>query len=449
MVSHKEPSQLSWPCKTNTIKHMRHAPIPSRLFRHNRDRLRARLGKHALAVVNANDVLPTNADGTLVLVPNSDLFHLTGIEQEESILVLAPDAFDEKQREVLFLREPNDHLKTWEGHKLSKAEARAVSGIDRVEWLSAFPTLFRQLMCETDRVFLNSNEHRRAVIEVETRDARFIRETQAAYPLHHYHRLAPLMHALRAEKSEDEIELIRRACEITRQGFLRVLRRVKPGVNECEIEAEFAHEFIRNRARFAYNPIVAAGGNSCVLHYLQNDQPCRVGEVLLLDVAASYANYNADLTRTIPVSGRFTKRQRAIYDRVLYVLRAVAQTAMPGVLHRDWQRQAEALMTEQLLQLGLLKPSEVKRQDPDKPACKKYFMHGVGHPLGLDVHDVGLLNEPFAPGWVLTVEPGIYIPEEGFGIRLENDIVVTDEGPLDLMADIPIEVDEIEALMRR
>jgi Xaa-Pro aminopeptidase len=428
---------------------MRHAPIPARLFQHNRDRLRTRLGARALAVVNANDILPTNADGTLAAVPNSDLFHLTGIEQEESILVLAPDAFDEKQREILFLREPNEQLKIWEGHKLSKAEARAISGIHRVEWLSAFPTLFRQLMCETDRVFLNSNEHRRAVCTVESRDARFIRETQAAYPLHHYQRLAPLMHVLRAEKSEDETALIRRACEITRQGFLRVLKRVKPGVNECELEAEFAHEFIRHRARFAYNPIIAAGANSCVLHYLQNDQPCRAGEVLLLDVAASYANYNADLTRTVPVSGRFTKRQRAVYESVLRVLRVLTQTAMPGVLHRDWQRQAEALMTEELLRLGLLKPAEVRKQDPDKPACKKYFMHGVGHPLGLDVHDVGLLSQPFAPGWVLTIEPGIYIPEEGFGIRLENDIVVTDEGPIDLMADIPIEADEIEALLRR
>jgi Xaa-Pro aminopeptidase len=362
---------------------------------------------------------------------------------------MVPDAFDEKQREILFLREPSQHLKIWEGHKLTPEEARRISGIERVEWLSAFPTLFHQLMCEVDHVFLNSNEHRRAVIEVDTRDARFVRRVQSAYPLHQYHRLARLMHRLRVEKSEDEIALIRRACEITRQGFLRVLKRVKPGINECEIEAEFAREFLRNRARFAYPPIVASGANSCVLHYIQNDQPCRNGKVLLVDVGANYANYNADLTRTLPVSGRFTRRQRAVYESVLYVLRTMCQTAMPGVLHRDWQRQAEALMNEQLLRLGLLKPADLRRQTPDQPACKQYFMHGLGHPLGLDVHDVGILSEPFRSGWVLTVEPGIYIPEEGFGIRLENDIVVTDEGPIDLMADIPIEAEEIEALMNR
>jgi len=442
-------ASLSWARRTQPTNSMRHAPIPARLFRHNRNRLRALLPDNALTVVNANDIPPTNADGTRVPVPNTDLFYLTGVEQEETILVLAPDASDEKQHEILFLREPNEHLKTWEGHKLTREEARKISGIERVEWLTAFPTHFRQLMCESEKVFLNSNEHRRAVVEVESRDARFIRQTQAAYPLHQYHRLARLMHRLRAEKSEDEIQLIRQACEITRKGFLRALRKLKAGRNECEIEAEFAHEFIRHRARFAYPPIVAAGANSCVLHYLRNDQPCRNGDVLLLDVGASYANYNADLTRTLPVSGRFTRRQRQVYESVLHVLRTMSHTAMPGVLHRDWQKQAEALMTEELLKLGLLKPVEVKKQDPDKPACKKYFMHGLGHPLGLDVHDVSPASDPFAPGWVLTVEPGIYIPDEGFGVRLENDIVVTEDGPIDLMADIPIEADEIEALMNR
>jgi Xaa-Pro aminopeptidase len=350
---------------------------------------------------------------------------------------------------LLFIRESNERLTTWEGHKLTQDEARKVSGVERVEWLSAFPAIFRQLMCESEQVFLNTNEHRRAVVELDTRDARFIRETRQAHPLHQYRRLAPLMHQLRVEKSEDEIGLIRRACEITRNGFRRVLRKVKPGVNECEIEAEFAHEFIRSHARFAYPPIVASGANACVLHYLQNDKACRKGDLLLLDVGASYANYNADMTRNLPVSGQFTKRQRTVYGSVLYILRTMCQTAMPGVLHRDWQKQAEALMTEELLKLGLLKPGEVKKQDPDKPACKKYFMHGLGHPLGLDVHDVGFMSERFTSGWVLTVEPGIYIPEEGFGIRLENDIVVTDDGPIDLMADIPIEAEEIEALMKR
>jgi Xaa-Pro aminopeptidase len=303
-------------------------------------------------------------------------------------------------------------------------------------------------LCAAPHVYLNTNEHKRAVIEVETRDARFVRACQRRYPLHAYHRLARLMHPLRAVKSEWEIELIRRACAITRQGFLRLLPFVKPGVNECEVEAELAHEFVRNRAKFAYNPILAAGANSCVLHYIRNDQPCRKGDVFLIDAAASYANYNADLTRTIPVSGRFTRRQKQVYQAVLRVLRAMIRAAVPGKFHRDWQKEGEKHVEEELLRLGLLKPRDLRKQDPDQPALKRHFMHGLGHSLGLDVHDLGFLETPFQPGWVLTVEPGIYIPEEGFGIRLENDVLVTDQGPVDLMADIPIEAEEIEELMR-
>lgn len=426
---------------------MRHKPIPSKLFVENRQRLRERLLPESLVVVNANDIPPTNADGTLPLVPNSDLFYLTGIEQEESILLLAPDALDEKQREILFLREPNEHLKIWEGHKLSKEQAQEISGIQQIKWLSDFRGIFHKLMCEQEHVYLNTNEHTRAVIEVQSRDARFIRQVQAKYPLHQYHRLARLMHQLRAVKSKEELDLIRHACAITRQGFLRVLEFVKPGVYEYEVEAEFAHEFIRNRAKFAYNPIVAGGVNSCILHYGENDQPLAKGDVLLMDVAAGYANYNSDLTRTIPVSGRFTPRQRQVYNAVLRVFRAMCAAAVPGKLHKDWQKEAEEITTEELLSLGLLKPRDVKKQDPDKPAVKKYFMHGLGHPMGLDVHDVGLLKQPFAPGWVLTVEPGIYVPDEGFGVRLENDILVGEEGYTDLMADIPIEAEEIEDLM--
>ncbi len=428
---------------------MKHAPIPVQLFETNRERLTKLLPKNSLAVVNANDVLPTNADGSLPMHANADLFYLAGIEQEESILLLAPDAFDEKLRAVLFLREPSEHLKTWEGHKLWKAEATKISGIKTVKWLSEFRSAFHQLMCEAEHVFLNSNEHKRAVIEVETRDARFIRECQARYPLHQYHRLARLMHRLRVVKSEPELALLQQAITITDKGFRRVLRCVKPGVNECQVEAEFAREFIRRRATFAYNPIIASGANACVLHYNENDRPCRKGELLLLDVAASYANYNADLTRTIPVSGRFTRRQKQVYNAVLRVMRAGIAGAVVGKLHRDWQKEAQAMMNEELLQLGLLKKSDLKKQMPDEPACRKYFMHGLGHPLGLDVHDVGFTNEPFAPGWVLTVEPGIYLPDEGFAVRLENDVVVTESGPLDLMAGIPVETDEIEELMNR
>ncbi|MSU27403.1 MAG: M24 family metallopeptidase [Pedosphaera sp.] len=428
---------------------MRHAPINPKLFIENRERLKQLLPPKSLAVVNANDVLPSNADGSLPMHPNSDLFYLAGIEQEESILLLAPDAFDPKLREILFLREPSEHLKIWEGHKHSKTDAQKISGIQTVKWLSDFPTIFRQLMCEQECVWLNSNEHKRADVGVETRDVRFARECQRQFPLHTYHRLAQLLHQARVVKSAGEIELLKQAVAITEKGFRRLLRFVKPGVNECEVEAELAREFIRRRGKFAYNPIIASGANACVLHYNQNDQRCRKGDLLLLDVAASYANYNADLTRTLPVSGRFTRRQKAVYNAVLRVMRASIAGATVGKLHRDWQKESQMMMNEELLALGLLKKSDVKKQTEETPACRKYFMHGLGHPLGLDVHDVGFNTVPFAAGWVLTVEPGIYLPEEGFGVRLENDIVVTADGPVDLMAGTPVEAEEIESLMNR
>jgi len=414
---------------------------------------RANLAKlmlpNSLAVVNANDILPTNADGTLVLRPNSDLFYLAGIEQEESILLLYPDAHEENMREILFLRETNDLIAIWEGHKLTKEEARKVSGIKRVEWLSEFRPLFHRLMCECEHAYLNSNEHKRATIELPTREARFIKDTQGRYPLHDYQRLARLMHRLRAVKSDFELALIRQACAITQAGFARVCKFVKPGVTETEVEAEFAHEFIRRGGNFAYSPIIASGKNACALHYLTNDQHCRKGELLLLDVAASYANYNSDLTRTIPVSGRFTRRQRQVYNAVLRVLRSASTAATPGKLPKHWQKEAEAMIEKELVDLGLLRMAEIRKQDPDKPALKKYFMHGVGHPLGLDVHDVTDTTQPIQAGWVLTIEPAIYIPAEGFAVRLENDILVQANGNVDLMADIPIEADDIERLMRR
>jgi Xaa-Pro aminopeptidase len=428
---------------------MRHAPIDSKLFSENRERLKKLLPPKSLAIVNANDVLPTNADGSLPLHPNSDLFYLTGIEQEESILLLAPDAHEPKHREILFLREPSEHLKIWEGHKHSKDEATKISGIKQVKWLSEFPVIFRILMCEQEHVWLNSNEHKRAHVEVETRDARFTRAVQRQFPLHTYHRLARLMHQLRVVKTDAEIALLKESVAITEKGFRRLLRFVKPGVTEYAVEAELAHEFTKRRAKFAYNPIIASGKNACVLHYNQNDQPCKKGDLLLLDVAACYANYNADLTRTIPVSGKFTRRQKAVYNAVLRVMRASIAGATVGKLSRDWLKESQAMMNEELLALGLLKKSDIKKQTEDEPACRKYFMHGLGHPLGLDVHDVGFTTEPFAPGWVLTVEPGIYIPKEGFGVRLENDIIVTPDGPVDLMANTPVEAEEIEELMNR
>ncbi|HXT39228.1 MAG TPA: Xaa-Pro aminopeptidase [Candidatus Angelobacter sp.] len=428
---------------------MRHTPIDPRLFITNRERLKKLLLKASLAVINANDVLPTNADGTLALRQNSDLFYLTGIEQEETILLLFPDADEEKHREVLILREPNEQSAIWEGRKLTKSEARGISGIQTVLWLSEFRGVFHRLMCECEHVYLNTNEHRRAVVEVETRDARFIRQCQSRYPLHDYQRLARLMHALRIVKSDWEIRLIKQACGVTGRGFRRVLRFVQPGVNETEVEAEFAHEFIRRGGAFAYEPIIAGGANACVLHYNRNDQVCRDGDVLLLDVAASYANYNADMTRTIPVRGRFTRRQKQVYYAVLRVFRQCVNGLRPGKLHKDWQKEAEQLVEEELVNLGLLTLREIKRQDPDKPVFKRHFMHGVGHPIGLDVHDVGFMNEPMRPGWVMTVEPAIYVPAERFAVRLENTVLIGENGIVDLMADIPIEADEIEQLMNR
>ena len=428
---------------------MRYEPIDPAFFTSNRARLKRLLLPNSLAVVNANDVLPTNADGTLAMCPSSDLFYLTGVEQEQSILLLYPDADDEKHREMLFLREPTPKLETWEGHKLTKDEARNLTGIHRIEWLAEFPQLFHRLICECEHVYLNSNEHKRAVIETETREARFVADVVRQYPLHDYQRLARVMHRLRAVKTDPELKLLRRACAMTDAGFRRVLKFVESGVTEYEVEAEFAHEFTRLGGRFAYLPIIATGPNTCALHYISNSTQCSPGDLLLLDVAACYANYNADMTRTIPVSGRFTRRQRQVYDAVLRVLRQSIRALMPGKRHKDWQKEGEQLIEKELVDLGLLTMRQIQRQDPDEPAFKKFFMHGLGHPLGLDVHDVGLLTEPIQAGWIMTVEPAIYLRAEGFAVRLENDVLVTETGPVDLMQDIPIEAKQIEQLMNR
>jgi Xaa-Pro aminopeptidase len=428
---------------------MRHAPISPDLFKLNRYRLRALLPPNSLVVLNANDVLPTNGDGSLRLVPNSDLFYLTGVEQEESILLIFPDADDEKHRELLFLREAKPELETWEGHKLTKEEASELTGIKRIHWLAEFPRLFHRLMCQAEHVFLNSNEHPRAVVEVETREARFVADVLRRYPLHEYHRLGLLMHRLRVLKSPEELRLIQEACRITQAGFERVARFVKPGVNEAEIEAEFAHEFIRNRGQFAYSPIIASGKNSCVLHYISNDKPCRAGDLLLLDVAASYANYNADLTRTLPVSGNFNRRQKEVYNAVLRAYRAQVDGLVPGKKWKDWQKEAEQNIETELIALGLLKPAKIKKQNPDWPALKEFFMHGIGHPLGLDVHDYGFMTEPFVAGTVMTVEPGIYIPKEGIGVRLETDVLIGQDGNTDLLSEIPVEPGAVEDLMNQ
>lgn len=426
---------------------MRYERITPDLFVQNRKRLAGLLPANSLAVVNANDISITNADGTQNTIVNSDLFYLAGVEQEQTILVIYPDADEETHREILFVREPTPQMETWEGRKLAKQEARELTGIQNIQWLSEFPRRFHQLLCECDHVFLNSNEHKRAIIEVETREARFVTDTMRKHPLHNYRRLAQLMHRLRAIKSETEICLIRKACALTHQGFKRVLKFTRPGVSEFQVEAEFAHEFIGHGGRFAYPPIIGSGLNACCLHYLANEKMCREGELLLMDVGASYANYNADMTRTIPVGGKFTRRQRQVYDAVLRVLRQCIANLMPGTKLKQWQKAADQMIEHELVNLGLITSQQIKRQNPDEPVFKKYSMHGFGHPLGLDVHDVGITTKPIEAGWVLTVEPGIYIREEGFGIRLENNVLVTDQGPVDLMADIPIEAEEIEAIM--
>ena len=400
-----------------------------------------------LAISNANDVLPSNADGTLPFHPNSDLFYLSGIEQEESRLVLFPGCSNPKHREILFLREPNENLKIWEGYKHSKEDARKISGIPTVYWIQDFDHIFQLLAAEADIFYLNSNEHNRADNLVETRDQRLNQEIQKKYPLHRIERLAPYLHDLRFCKSAEEIKLIKQAIEVTSQGFHQVLRMVKPGVKEYEIEAEWAREFIRRRSKFAYTPIVASGANACVLHYLQNDQACKKGDLLLMDVGACYANYNADLSRTVPVSGKFTRRQKQVYNAVLRVLRQSINNATIGKSLKQWQNDSHDMMTEEMLRLKLITPSQIKKQDPENPACRKFFMHGLGHSLGLDVHDVSNGQSEFRENSIFTVEPGIYLPDEGFGIRLEDNIQITKVGPRNLMANIPIEIEEIEQIM--
>lgn len=428
---------------------MKYLPIDPQLFTDNRQRFINKLMPGSIAIFNSNDILPTNADGTLPFIQNSDLFYLSGIDQEESVLVLFPHANDPNHREILFLKETNETIAIWEGHKYTKEEARKASGVKTIFWLNQFENILNILMAEAKHVYLNSNEHTRARVDIATRDDRFVKWCKDKYPLHSYHRSAPIMHNLRAIKSDEEIRLIQEACNITEKGFRRVLGFIKPGVWEYEIEAEFIHEFIRNRSTgFAYTPIIASGFNSNVLHYIENNKQCKDGDILLMDVAAEYANYNSDLTRAVPVNGKFSKRQREVYDAVLRVMKAATGMLVPGNTIDKYHREVGQIMEEELIGLGLLKASEVKSQNPDAPLYKKYFMHGTSHFLGLDVHDVGDKYRPFESGMVFTCEPGIYIREENLGIRLENDILITDNGPVDLMANIPLEAGEIEDLMR-
>ncbi len=431
---------------------MRYLPIDPALFVNNRQRLTGLLKPQSLVILNANDVLPTNADGTMTFRQNNDLFYLSGVDQEETRLVLFPDHPDPRYHQALFLRETSELIEVWEGHKLTKAEAEATTGIPRhqIYWTSQFEQVFELMVFEAARVYLNTNEHTRANVEVQTRDVRFVAEFRQQYPLHTLERLAPLMHQLRAIKQPQELTQIQTAVDITEKMLRRLLTFIKPGVWEYEIEAEMMHEFLRHRSRGpAYAPIIASGPNACVLHYIDNSARCQDGDVILLDLGAEYANYNADMTRSIPVNGRFTARQRAVYDAVLRVMKEATQMLRPGNLWDEHHRDVTKIMESELIGLGLLDRHDVAHQDPDAPLYKKYFMHGTSHFLGLDVHDVGNKYRRMEPGMVFTVEPGIYIPQEGLGIRLENNVLITETGNTDLMAAIPLEAEEIEELMNR
>ncbi|MCO4813595.1 MAG: aminopeptidase P family protein [Flavobacteriales bacterium] len=428
---------------------MKYEKINKELFIENRKAFVAKMESSALAVFNSNDIYPVSADSTMPFQQHRDIFHLSGVDQEESILVLSPNAKNEAQREVLFLKETNDHIAVWEGEKLDKAKAFETSGIKTVYWLDQFDRVFKQMMSECDSIYLNTNEHLRADTTVQTREDRFIAKVKIDYPSHQVRRSAPIMHRIRSIKNNIEIDLMQKACDVTKAGVERILGFIKPGVWEYEIEAELIHEFLINRSRgFAYTPIVASGSNACVLHYIENNQQCKDGDVILLDVGAEYANYASDLTRSVPVSGRFTQRQKDVYNAVLNVKKSAEKLLVPGTLMDEYHKEVGLMMQSELINLKLIDKTDVKNQDANWPAYKKYFMHGTSHFIGLDTHDVGIWNEPIEKGMVFTCEPGIYIPKESLGIRLEDDLVVQGaEGPKNLMGSIPIEVEEIEDMM--
>lgn len=428
---------------------MKYQPINSSLFVKNRKNFMTQMKVNSLAVFNSNDIYPVSADSTLPFEQHRDIFYLSGVDQEESVLVLFPDCPKPQYREVLFLRETNEHIAVWEGEKLTKEKAFEVSGIQTVFWLQDLEKILFELMSYADTVYVNTNEHYRANVETETREDRFTKWLLGKYPAHSVAKSNPILQRLRSVKDAIELDLIQTACDITEKGFKRILGFVQPGVWEYEIEAEFIHEFIRNRSRkFAYTPIIASGNNANVLHYIENNQQCKAGDLLLLDVGAEYANYSSDMTRTIPVSGKFTERQKAVYNAVNRVKNEATKMLVPGTLWAEYHVEVGKIMTSELLGLGLLDKAAIQNEDPNWPAYKKYFMHGTSHHMGLDTHDYGLLYEPMKANMVFTVEPGIYLPEEGFGIRLEDDVVIQETGsPFNLMRNIPIEADEIEDLM--
>ena len=427
---------------------MKYKQIDKQLFIENRKKLAPLLDKGSLAIFNANDVMPTNADGTMAFRQNNDLFWLSGVDQEESLLLLYPENPNEKEREMLFLKETSALIAIWEGEKLTKENAFNTSGIKTVYWLEELEIKLKELVGKADTVYLNKNMHSRSTSQVQTRDDRFRLMIEEKFSGKEIKEVAPIMHELRYVKSEIEISLMQKACDITEKGFRRILPFIKPGVMEYEIEAELMHEFLRNRsAGFAYQPIIGAGIDSCVLHYIENNKICKDGDILLMDFGAEYANYASDLTRTVPVNGRFSKRQKAVYNAVLHVMKEATNMLVPGTIFKDYNLEVSKIMESELIKLGLLDKHDVQKQDAENPLYKKYFMHGTSHYLGLDVHDVGSFETPMREGMVFTCEPGIYILEEELGIRLENDVLVTKDKPFDLMGNIPIELNEIEEMM--
>ncbi|RYC52466.1 aminopeptidase P family protein [Flagellimonas olearia] len=428
---------------------MKYFPIDRNLFIKNRKKFMAQMKPKSIAVFNSNDIYPIGADSTMPFEQARDIFYLSGADQEETILVLFPDAMDNKHREILFVRETNEHIAVWEGAKLTKEQATAVSGIETVYWLTDFDKVFFDLMTEADTIYFNTNEHYRQAVETQTREDRFILKCKQDFPAHQWAKSNTILQQIRGVKEPEEIALMQTACDITEKGFRRILGFVKPGVWEYEMEAEFLHEFIRNRSKgFAYTPIIASGANANVLHYVENNQQVKDGDMILMDLAAEYANYSSDLTRTIPANGRFTDRQKAVYSAVLRVKDQATKMLVPGTLWAEYHKEVGKIMTSELLGLGLLDKADVQNEDPKWPAYKKYFMHGTSHHIGLDTHDYGALKTPMKANMVFTVEPGIYIPKEGMGIRLEDDVVIQEKGePFNLMRNIPIEIEEIEELM--
>ncbi len=428
---------------------MKYSRIDVQLFIKNRKNFTSQMKSNSIAVFNSNDIYPISADSTMPFEQHRDIFYLSGVDQEESVLVLFPDCPNPKHREILFLKETNAHIAVWEGEKLTKEAALRTSGIKTTYWLQDLEKILFELMTQCDTLYINTNEHYRANVETETREDRFTSWIKAKYPAHSVAKSNPILQRLRSVKDAIELDLMQTACYITEKGFRRLLKFVKPDIWEFNIEAELMHEFLNNRSKgFAYTPIVASGNNANVLHYIENNRQCKSGDLILLDVGAEYANYSSDMSRTIPVSGRFTKRQKAVYNAVNRVKDAATALLIPGTIWADYHVEVGKLMTSELIHLGLLDKADVQNENPDWPAYKKYFMHGTSHHIGLDTHDYGILTEPMKANMVFTVEPGIYIPDEGFGIRLEDDVVIQENGsPFNLMQNIPIEADEIEELM--